>query len=563
MRYAPLVLTAILAASSGCAASNPADLVLINGIVHTGVDDAAPAEAVAVRGHEIVFVGSNEEASSWGGSGARVIDLGGATVLPGLADAHYHLSMVGEREMTLNLEGTDTKEAFLARVKERVDATPPGDWVTGRGWIETFWTPQAFPSRQDLDAIAPNNPVLLTRADGHASVANTRALELAGVTRTTRAPFGGALNKDGRGELTGMLIDRAQGLVARHVPPPTEADLDSAIVIGARKSAEWGWTQVQDAGSDWGTVGRMRRLYADGRLKLRVYEAIRGPGPDADSLLAIGPAEREFDGRLTVRTIKVAIDGALGSRGAALLEPYSDDRSTRGLITTDTAAFSVMLTRALERGIQVETHAIGDRGNRLVLDHYERALAGVPTSARAVPVPRWRIEHAQIIDPADLRRFRALEVIPSMQPSHAISDLYFAPARLGSRRLILAYAWENFIQLGLPVAGGSDAPVERGDPRIEFYAAVARKDLRGLSGPDSLWHPEHKVSRQNALRMFTRWAAYAAFEEDVRGSIEVGKWADLSVFDKDFMTVPELEILEAKPLLTVIAGEVVHSALPE
>jgi len=350
--------------------------------------------------------------------------------------------------------------------------------------------------------------------------------------------------------------------VGQHLPAPTEAELDSALVIGARKSTEWGWTQVQDAGSGWGTVGRMRRLYAGGKLKLRIYEAIRGPGADADSLLAIGPGEREFDGRLTVRAIKVAIDGALGSRGAALLEPYADDRSTRGLITTDTAAFSALLTKALERGIQVETHAIGDRGNRVVLDHYERALAEVPTSARAVAVPRWRIEHAQIVDPKDLQRFRALEVIPSMQPSHAISDLYFAPARLGSSRLILAYAWENFVQLGLPVAGGSDAPVERGDPRIEFYAAVARKDLRGRSGPNSLWHPEQKVSRESALKMFTRWAAYAAFEEDVRGSIQVGKWADLSVFDKDFMTVPVLEILEAKPLLTVIAGEVVHSALP-
>lgn len=548
-------------ALAACGPSETADLILTNGTVYTGVDGAATAEAVAVKGREILFVGSNADVQRYAGGSTRTVDLEGATVFPGFADAHDHLSGVGEREMILNLEGTPTKDAFLAKVKERVAATPAGEWVIGRGWIETFWTPPVFPTRQDLDAIAPDNPVFLSRADGHAAIVNSKALELAGVTRSTQAPVGGALNKDARGELTGMLIDHAQGLVARHIPPETDAQLDSAIVIGARKNAEWGWTQVHDAGGSWDEVGRMRRLYQQGLVKLRIYKAIGGPGADADSLLALGPGQPEFDGRLMVRTIKAAMDGALGSRGALLLAPYADDPSTSGLLTTDTTAFAAMLTKALERGIQVETHAIGDRANRLTLDFYERALQAVPAGEkRAVQEPRWRIEHAQIVDPADIPRFQSLGIIPSMEPSHAIGDLYFAPSRLGPKRLEGAYAWQSFMKLGLPVAGGSDAPVERGDPRIEFYAAVARRDIRGNAGPDSLWHPEQRATRDQALKMFTLWPAVAAFEEGVRGTIEAGKWADLTIFDKDLMQVPEAEILQATPVMTVIAGEIVHSA---
>lgn len=558
----PHYLLPIALAAAGCLAPAPADLVLKNGVVYT-VDDQNPkAEAVAIRGSEIAFVGSNAEAAKFEGSKTRVVDLAGATVLPGLADAHYHLSGVGQREMTLNLEGTRTKEAFLAKVAERVATTKSGEWVTGSGWIETFWVPQAFPSRQDLDRIAPNNPVALVRADGHALVANSKALELAGVTTTTAAPAGGALNKGANGELTGMLIDAAMGLLGRVIPPPTSAAEDSAYVIGARRSVELGWTQVQDAGVPWRDVERVRRLYGQGLIKIRIYQAIGGPGPDADSLLAHGISVGEFGGRYTLRTIKAVVDGALGSRGALLLEPYSDDPPVRGLLTTDTAALRPMLVRALERGVQVETHAIGDGGNRLLLDLYAAAFKAVPKGEkRRVKEPRWRDEHTQIVDPADIPRFKDLGVIPSMQPSHAIGDLYFAPARLGAKRLIGAYAWKTFLDLGLPVAGGSDAPVERGEPMIEFYAAVARRDIRGGAGPDSLWHPEQKVSRQDALKMFTKYAAFAAFEEAKRGSIAKGKWADLTILDRDIMTIPDADILTTKTVMTVIAGEVVYTRL--
>ena len=540
--------------------AEPADLAFRNGQVYTANTRQARVQAVAVKGNKIVYVGDNGGLRRFVGPNTRIVDLRGATMVPGLSDAHMHLSGVGGREMTLNLEGTNTLAEFLARVKARVDSARPGQWVTGRGWIETFWRPPVFPTRQDLDEIAPNNPVLLTRADGHAAVANSAALRLAGITRATAAPAGGAINKDAQGEPTGMLVDAAQRLVGRLVPPPTEDERDQQIILGAQRSAQLGWTQVQDAHGSWAEVERMRRLYRDGRIKVRIYKAISGPSADATRLIEQGPSVDEFDGKLTVRVIKVVMDGALGSRGAALLQAYSDDPDTRGLITTDTTALKPMLAAALRAGIQVETHAIGDRGNRLTLDFYERALAEVPSEQRKIAEPRWRDEHSQIVHPDDLPRFKQLGVIASMQPSHAIGDLYFAPSRLGLERLKGAYAWQTLIKLGVPMAGGSDAPVERGEPLIEFYAAVARKDLKGGSGNG--WHPEERVTRDQALRMFTVGPAFAAFEEDRRGTIEVGKWADFTVFDKDIMRVPEPEILTAKCTMTVVGGEIVWAGAP-
>ncbi|HEX7025383.1 MAG TPA: amidohydrolase, partial [Gemmatimonadales bacterium] len=383
---------------------------------------------------------------------------------------------------------------------------------------------------------------------------------LAGITRATQPPSGGAINKGSDGEPTGMLIDRAQGLVGRLVPGPTEEERDLAIVKGVERESSLGWTQIQDAHGTWAEVDRIRRLYRDGKLKIRIYKAISGPSADADRLISEGPVLGEFNGRLTVRTIKVVMDGALGSRGAALLAPYTDDPRTTGLITTDTTALKPMLAGALRNGIQVETHAIGDRGNRLTLDFYQRAMQEVPEDQRKVKEPRWRDEHSQIVTPEDIPRFKQLGIIASMQPSHAIGDLYFAPARLGTARLEGAYSWETFIKQGTLVAGGSDAPVERGEPLIEFYAAVARKDLQGRSGDG--WHPEEKVTRAQALKMFTVWPAFAAFEENTRGTIEVGKQADLTVFDRDIMEVPELEILKGKNIMTVINGEIVYAAAP-
>lgn len=551
---APILL--LLVAACSTAAPPAADLVLHHATIYTGDSTAAPAEAVAIKDGAVVFVGSNADAEPWLADAAEAIDLGGRFVYPGFVDAHAHFTGIGQRELTLNLEGTDSKDAFLARLDSAVRVTPAGEWVTGRGWIETFWDPPVFPTRYDLDRIAPDHPVLLTRADGHASIANSAALRIAGVTGDTPAPPGGAINLDSDGTPTGMLIDVAQGLVRRHVPETSEAQLERALELASERSVRLGWTQIHDAHGSWPEVARMRRLYADGRIQVRIYKTISGPGAAADSLLALGPLPPEFGGRFVLRGIKVVMDGALGSRGAALLAPYRDDPQTMGLITTDTVALAEMLTRALRAGVQVEAHAIGDRANRIVLDMFERAFAAVPPAERRTAEPRWRNEHSQIVDPADLPRFRDLGIIASMQPSHAIGDLHFVPSRIGVERTAGAYAWRTLLEMGVPVAGGSDAPVERGEPMIEFYAAVARKDLQGRSGPG--WHPEEAVSRHQALRMFTWFPAYAAFEEDEAGTIAVGKRGDLTILDRDIMTIPEAEILETRNVMTVVGGQVVY-----
>jgi predicted amidohydrolase YtcJ len=559
MKIITLMMIAVaLVAPRGYGQSKAADVVFKNGNVYTVNERQPRAEAVAVKDGKIVFVGSNVDARAYESSARRVVDLRGATVVPGLTDSHYHLARVGAREMEFNLEGTTSLDDFLAKVKARVARAKPGEWVTGRGWIETFWKPPAFPTRQDLDRIAPNNPVYLTRADGHGSVANSAALKIASVDKNTASPFGGEIMKDKQtGEPTGMLLDRAQGLVSRHIPASTRAELEQALLVGIKRSLELGWTQIQNAGSAFAEVELLRKLYSDGRIKLRIYEAIRGLGADVERLLKEGASIGEFDSRFTVRTIKVSFDGALGSKGAALLEPYAD-HDTAGFLTYKEEELLPVFVEALRRGIQVETHAIGDRANRVILDLYERAFKAVPPEQRKIVDPRWRVEHAQIMHPSDIPRFVKLGVIPSMQPSHAIGDLHFAPSRVGIKRLKGAYAWQSFIKSGAIIAGGSDAPVERGEPMIEFYAAVARKDQKGFSGEG--WHPEQAVTREQALKMFTIWAAYAAFEEELRGSIEPGKLADLTVLSADIMKIAEADILKTRCVMTVVNGEVVFEA---
>jgi predicted amidohydrolase YtcJ len=554
----PLALLLALLLNPQRPSVNTADLLLKNGNIYT-VDERRPkAEAIAVKNGRIVFVGSNRDAQKYVGKSTQVIDLMGKTVFPGMTDSHQHLSGVGFREMTLNLEGTTSLEDFLGKVKARVAQAKPGEWVTGRGWIETFWKPPVFPTRAQLDEIAPNNPVILTRADGHASVVNSTALKVALVDKNTPNPFGGEISKGPDGEPNGMLIDAAQGLVRRHIPGTTPQDAERAVTLGVKRNIELGWTQIQDAGGSYAEAELFKKLYGEGKIKLRIYKAVHGPGPSATKLLAAGPIIGAFDHRFTFRTIKVVSDGALGSRGAALLQPYSDAPNTSGLMTVKQEELAPMLALALEKGIQVETHAIGDRANRFTLDEYDKAFKAVPRAQRKVTDPRWRVEHSQIVDRVDLPRFAKLDVIPSMQPSHAIGDLHFAPSRLGIARLKGAYAWQSLIKSGAIISGGSDAPVERGEPMIEFYAAVARKDMKGFSGEG--WHPEEAVTREQALKMFTIWPAYAAFEEKLRGSIEVGKLADFTILSADIMKIPEAEILKTRCVMTVIGGEIVYGA---
>jgi predicted amidohydrolase YtcJ len=529
------------------------DLLFTNGNIYTVNDRQPHAEATAVKNGRVVFVGSNEDAKKF--HPAKIVDLHGRTVVPGLTDSHCHIFGIGEREMRLNLEGTISLEDFLAKVKERVDKAAPGNWITGRGWIETFWKPPQFPMRQDLDKIAPDNPLFLTRADGHASVANSAALKIARIDKNTPDPFGGQILKK-NGEPNGMLLDNAQALVARNIPKSTEAERQEALLRGIDREIRLGWCEIQNAGSYKDDVDLIRRAFEAGKIKIRFVNAVYGPGGDAQNFVRDGPTINVFDHHFTQRTIKVIFDGALGSRGAALLKPYSDAPETSGLLTEKSEDLQPMFEAALRRGIQVETHAIGDRANRLILDLYKQAFKAVPPDERKIRDPRWRIEHAQIVDAADIPRFAKLRVIPSMQPSHAISDLFFAPARLGMNRLAGAYAWQSFLNTSCIIAGGSDAPVERGEPMIEFYAAVARKSVKGESGEG--WHPEQAVSREDALKMFTIWPAYAAFEEQDKGSIEVGKLADFTVLSQDIMKIPEAGILETRNEMTVIGGEIVY-----
>jgi predicted amidohydrolase YtcJ len=542
--------------AAACAAA-PQPLVLFNGKIYTGNAAQPRAEAVLAIDGRIVAVGTRKNVLSRTPTDARRIDLKGHALFPGFTDAHAHLAGIGFRDLMFDLEGVASLAELKDRLRKRVAATEPGDWIEGRGWIESRWSPAKFPTRQDLDEVAADRAVVLTRADGHALVANSLALERANIDRDTADPPGGKIEKDpATGEPTGMLIDEAMKLVQHLIPSPTDKETLNALESGARRSVRLGWTQLQYAGTSWKEVDLLCQLRAAGRLDLRVYVALDGPGNDADRLLKEGPSPQRCGDRVTVRAIKLYIDGALGSRGAALLSPYNDAPATDGLLVNSADTLLPTLIAALKRGIQIETHAIGDRGNRIILDLYEKAFAAVPREQRAVKDPRWRIEHAQVLSQSDIPRFAKLGVIASMQPSHAIGDLFFAPQRLGADRLTGAYAWRSLLDAGVIIAAGSDAPVEKGDPRIEFYAAVARKSIDGFA--DTNWHLEQRVSREQALNMLTLAPAVAAFEEHSRGSIEIGKQADFSVFSSDLMQVPDAEILQAEPVLTIIGGEVAY-----
>jgi predicted amidohydrolase YtcJ len=543
--------------AAGCSLSRePADLLLINATVYTLSEAQPRAEAVAIRGDRIAFVGSSGEAADYRGPETEVIDLAGKTVVPGLADSHVHLSGIGAREMNLNLEDTAGLTELLERVKQRAAKSEPGEWIVGRGWLESKWNPPVFPARWDLDKVSPQNPVWLVRADGHGGVANSLALRVIGVRKGIPNPSGGEILRDPKtGEPTGMLIDRAQSIIARFLPKDTPERSREALKRGVRRSLEMGWTQVGIAGNSHEEVEMLRAMYEAGEIPLRIYDAVRGPGPDADRLLKEGPSIGSFGGLYTLRGIKVVADGALGSRGAALFEKYNDYEGD-GLLMFDREELLPMLEQALRTGIQIQTHAIGDRANRFVLDVYEEAFRRVPAGERKIAGPRWRIEHAQVLAPSDIPRFAALQVIPSMQPSHAISDLYFAGRRLGAQRLAGAYAWRNLLDAGARIAGGSDAPVEKGDPVVEFYAAVTRKDLQGQS--QAHWHADQRVSREEALKMLTSWAVYAMFEEDQRGSIAPGKWADMTVLSQDILSVEESQIPQTRCDMTIVAGKVAY-----
>ena len=553
MRYLAGRLTLLALALAVAMPALAADLIFHGGPIYTARDDAPTAEAVAVRDGRILAVGGLDAVMAQRTGGTEVIDLAGAALFPGFVDGHAHLRGIGEREMTLNLDDVTSIDDLTARIKDRVAEAGPDAVIVGRGWIETHWPEGRFPTRDDLDRVSPDTPVVLTRADGHAAVLNSAALAAAGIGPATEAPFGGEILRDEAGRPTGMLIDDAMDLAREVTARAGAIDPRDAYLAADRVYTARGWTGLHNMSVPPADVPLMESLSEAGEITLRVYNSVDQAG--AMDLIEAG-ARQSANGRIVTRAIKLYTDGALGSRGAALLDPYADAAGSDGLMRIRKAEAMPILDAALRAGIQVNTHAIGDRANRLLLDWYSEAFAAVPPDARAIADPRWRDEHAQIIHPDDIPRYAALGVIPSMQPSHAIGDLHFAPARLGMDRLEGAYAWQALIDSGVIVVAGSDAPVELGDPLIEFYAAVARRDLTGFAGPG--WHPEQAVDRPTALKMLTAWPAYAAFAEDARGMIEVGKQADFSVFSADLMTIPEADIPKAEAVMTIIGGEIVH-----
>ncbi|MCA8887735.1 MAG: amidohydrolase [Parvularculaceae bacterium] len=528
-------------------AANYADLVIHGGPIYTGASDGV-VEAVAVKDSRISAVGAYGGLESMIGGDTRVIDLGGAAMYPGFTDSHAHLFAIGRREMILNLEGVSSVEELVDIVAASAVDSAPGETISGLGWIETGWPENRFPNRDDLDAVTPDNPVVLTRADGHALVANSAALDAAGIDDDTPNPDGGRIERDANGRATGILIDAAMQLVASLIETPSPQTIKDAYRLAGEVYAGYGWTGMHNMSVEPGHVAVMEEMSNRGEMNIRVYNALN---PDGLSMLEQGGPRANLNTRVVTRAVKLFADGALGSRGAALFEPYTDEPDTDGLLLMNHDEARALMDRAVLAGAQICTHAIGDRGNRLALDWYEETF-GANSDAGDL---RWRIEHAQILDAADIPRFAQLDVIPSMQPSHAIGDLFFAPARLGPDRLAGAYAWRSLIDAGSIIAGGSDAPVERGDPLIEFYAAVARRGLDGTQTPQ--WRPEEAVTRDEALKMFTVWPAYASFQENQLGTIEVGKQADFTAFSKDIMSVAESEILNAEPVLTIVAGDII------
>jgi len=529
-----------------------ADVVLTNTTIYTLNKSAPVAKSLAFLDDTLVFVGSNELSKDYQCGEAKIIDLEGSFVYPGFVDSHAHLKGIGNRENSLNLQGINSLKEMLTAVEIYSNGIKPGEWVVGRGWIEKVWPEKRFPTRYELDRFSPDKPVILERADGHAVIVNSLALELAGISSESLDPHGGRIEKDTNGQPTGMLIDRATSLVEKLIPERTKQEDKRDLKAGIDRNISLGWTQVQIAGGTFSDIKILEEIREEGNLLQRVYFAVSA-GEPAETLLRIG-STLDPTNMLTIRGIKLYADGALGSRGAALIEQY-DDQETKGLIIFTKEETMPVLTEALRKGIQIQTHAIGDMGNRLTLDWYEEAFDLVKREERQIVDPRWRIEHSQIITEEDQVRFKDMEIIASMQPSHAIGDLHFAPSRLGLDRVGNGYPWRNLIDLGVVIAGGSDAPVEIGDPLIEFYAAVTRKDLDGFYSKG--WHLEQVVSREEALKMFTIWPAFAAFQEDIKGTIEVGKLADLTVFSKDIMRVPEEEIIKTQAVMTIVNGQIV------
>ncbi len=553
---APAAIVTLAMATAGCSARKdepPADVILFNGTIVT-LDPARPeAEAVALRGGTITAVGDKDAILALAGPETRRIDLRGGAAFPGLIDAHGHLRSLGDEIASLDVRGAASAGEIAARVRSSAPGLGPGEWVTGFGWDQNLWRGKSFPDHKPLTAAAPGRAVWLRRVDGHAGWASLEAMRLAGVTRDTPDPQGGLIVRDARGAPTGVFVDNAMDLISRAEPKPSREAIKASLRRALDRCARAGLTEVHDAGVVEEEVEAFREMADAGELPLRVYLMWSGMDGRPIEPLVAKPPILNYKNRLTLRAVKLMIDGAMGSRGAAFEADYADDKGNRGLLLAPEESIEKATETALRHGYQVCTHAIGDRGIRLTLDAYEKALAAVPATD-----PRLRIEHLQCVAQGDIPRLKRLGVIASMQPSHATSDMYWVDLRVGPERGKGLYAWRWVLDAGVPLAAGSDFPVDPERPLVGIHSAVTRQDLKNW--PEGGWHPEQRMTLDEALRAYTSGAAYAAFEEDRKGRIAPGYWADLTVLSRDLRSAPPADIPDTAVRYTIVGGSIVYEA---
>jgi predicted amidohydrolase YtcJ len=527
-------------------------MLLTNGRVYTLDARGSVVDTLVVRDGRIAFAGRRAEVNP--AVAEEVVDLGGRAVLPGLVDGHGHLMHLARARLSFDARGLASEEEIARRIGERAAGRPRGEWITGLNWDQNLWPGRAFPGKASLDRVAPDHPVALVRIDGHATWANSAALAAAGIDRVTPDPPGGVVGRDAGGEPTGLLVDTAQRLLQRVEPRPSDAQFDRAVRECIDDCLAMGLTGLHEMGAELYALASYRRLLERGDFPLRNYVAVAARSASTwDHYRQCGP-ETLGDGRVVIGAVKLLADGALGSRGAALHDAYCDDPGNTGLVLVPGEEVERVTLEAGRLGFQVCVHAIGDLANTLVLDAFERALARAPR-----PDHRLRVEHAQVLTERDVPRFARLGVLPSMQATHCTSDMAWAAERLGPERLRGAYAWRSLLATGVRIAGGSDFPVESPNPFHGIHAAVTR---RPRAGDDPGWQPEQRMTREEAVRSFTDWNAYASRQEAQLGTLETGKYADLVVLSDDVFTCPEDRIPEIRPTLTLVGGEVVFRGSP-
>jgi predicted amidohydrolase YtcJ len=562
-----ILLGIIILASCNTKEQQKADLVFQNGIIYTADNVNTTAQAVAVVGDRIIAVGNNDDIKDFIDDSTMVVDLGGKTLTPGFIEGHGHIMGLGYSELELDLMTVKSYDELVDMVARAVGKAEPGQWILGRGWHQSKWNNEnekmvkGFQTHEKLSAVSPNNPVYLSHASGHASLANAKAMELSGVLPMAREGLqssevlGGEIIRDELGNPTGIFNERAQWLIGKNIPKSTFEMNTRALELAIKACWRNGITSFHDAGAKRETLDLFHEFKKQGKLGVRLYVMVSGLDKELlEEWYDKGPEIDTTDNLLTIRSVKLNCDGALGSRGAWLLEEYSDRAGHFGMATLPMEFVLETAKKGLDNGFQVCAHAIGDRANKEILDRYEIAFKEKSIDGQDV---RFRIEHAQHIHPDDISRFGKLGVIPAMQAIHMSSDRPWAIDRLGEKRIVEgAYMWQSLIKGGAVIVNGTDVPVEPINPLASFYASVSRKTLAGT--PEGGYEPQQKMTREQALKSYTWNAAYGAFEENIKGSIEIGKLADFTIFSKDIMTIPENEILNTEVKMTVIGGEIVY-----